>query len=207
MPLYWPQPWLLYVKPTKSNLTLLCNLQYIGESKHRLKDRSVTPKPQFQNTFSAIATLFPICYLSQLIYLDMNYRASGNEQTWRTIIIMYNLYLFFGLLFFAATPYRIIPCNFRLLFYSSMYSVYSWFFLINLMKTGIGHLHDGVISLLWPGSFRVLLSCSNYGFCYLNLTGATKVKYEKKNEKNSGRSSKMTPSCKWPIGQSKYCVP
>ena len=121
MPLYWPQPWLLYVKPTKSNLTLLCNLQYIGETKHRLKDRSVTPKPQFQNTFSAIATLFPICYLSQLIYLDMNYRASGNEQTWRTIIIMYNLYLFFGLLFFAATPYHIIPCNFRLLFYSSIY--------------------------------------------------------------------------------------
>ena len=35
--------------------------------------------------------------------------------------------------------------------------------------------------------------------CYLNLTGATKVKYEKKTEKNSGRSSKMTPSCKWPI--------
>ena len=35
--------------------------------------------------------------------------------------------------------------------------------------------------------------------CYLNLTGATKFKYEKKNEKNSGRSSKMRPSCKWPI--------
>ena len=34
---------------------------------------------------------------------------------------------------------------------------------------------------------------------YLNLTGATKLKYEKKNEKNSARSSKMTPSCKWPI--------
>ena len=32
----------------------------------------VTSKPQFQNTFSAIATLFPICYLSQLKYLDMN---------------------------------------------------------------------------------------------------------------------------------------
>ena len=37
----------------------------------------------------------------------------------------------------AATPYRVIPCNFLLLFYSSIYSVYSWFFLINL-KTGIG---------------------------------------------------------------------
>ena len=46
---------------------------------------------------------------------------------------------------------------------------------------------------------RVLLSCANYGFCYLNLTGITKFKYEKKTEKNSGRSSKMTTSCKWPI--------
>ena len=27
---------------------------------------------QFQNTSSAIATLFPICYLSQLKHLDMN---------------------------------------------------------------------------------------------------------------------------------------
>ena len=48
-------------------------------------------------------------------------------------------------------------------------------------------------------------SCANYGFCYLNLTGATKVKYEKKNEKNSGRSSKMTPSCKWPISLCFHC--
>ena len=37
------------------------------------------------------------------------------------------------------------------------------------------------------------------GFAYLSLTGATKFKYEKKTQKNSGRSSKMTPSCKWPI--------
>ena len=27
----------------------------------------------------------------------------------------------------------------------------------------------------------------------------TKFKYERKNEKDSGRCSKMTPSCKWPI--------
>ena len=27
----------------------------------------------------------------------------------------------------------------------------------------------------------------------------TKFKCERKNKKNSGRSSKMTPSCKWPI--------
>ena len=34
------------------------------------------------------------------------------------------------------------------------------------------------------------------GFCFL---GASKFTYERKNEKNSGRSSKMTLSCKWPI--------
>ena len=42
-------------------------------------------------------------------------------------------------------------------------------------------------------SSSVFFSCANYGFCYLNLTWATKFKYEKKNEKISGRSSKMTP--------------
>ena len=46
-----------------------------------------------------------------------------------------------------------------------------------------------------------LLSFANWGFCYLNLTEITKFKYEKKNEKNSGRSSKVTPSCKWSIDQ------
>ena len=43
------------------------------------------------------------------------------------------------------------------------------------------------------------LSCANYRLCYLNLAGITKFKCERKNEKNSGRSSKMTPSCKWPV--------
>ena len=33
----------------------------------------------------------------------------------------------------------------------------------------------------------------------LNPNGITKFKYERKNEKDSGGSSKMTPSCKWPI--------
>ena len=51
-----------------------------------------------------------------------------------------------------------------------------------------------------PQSFSVFLSWANYGFCHLNLAGITKFKYEKKNEKGSGRSSKMTPSYKWPIG-------
>ena len=45
----------------------------------------------------------------------------------------------------------------------------------------------------------LFLSCANSCFCYLNLTEATKFTYERKNEKNCGRS-KMTPSCKWPIG-------
>ena len=33
----------------------------------------------------------------------------------------------------------------------------------------------------------------------INLTGITKFKYERKNKKDSGRSSKMTSSCKGPI--------
>ena len=40
------------------------------------------------------------------------------------------------------------------------------------------------------------------GFCFFVQIKAfviTKFKYERKNEKDSGRSSKMTPSCKWPI--------
>ena len=63
----------------------------------------------------------------------------------------------------------------------------------------IGHLHDDIILLLRPESFRVLLFCANYGFCYPNLTGITKFKYERKNEKDFVRISKITPSCKWPI--------
>ena len=55
-------------------------------------------------------------------------------------------------------------------------------------KRTIGHLHNDVILLLGPESFKVL-----------NLAGITKYKYERKNEKNSGRSSKMTSSCRWPI--------
>ena len=39
---------------------------------------------------------------------------------------------------------------------------------------------------------RVLLSCANEGFCYLDLTRTTKFKYdEKESEKDSGRSSTM----------------
>ena len=53
----------------------------------------------------------------------------------------------------------------------------------------IGHMHDDVILLLLPESFRVLLCYANYGFCYLNLTGISKFKYERIKERNSGPSS------------------
>ena len=60
----------------------------------------------------------------------------------------------------------------------------------------IGHLHNGVILLLRPESFRFFLSCANYHLCYFNLAGITKFKCEWKNEENSGHSSKMTPLCR-----------
>ena len=47
----------------------------------------VTSKPQFQNTFSAIATPFPICYLSLVLkHLDMNAIVLG-KQVRRTSLI------------------------------------------------------------------------------------------------------------------------
>ena len=49
-----------------------------------------------------------------------------------------------------------------------------------------------------PSEF-CFLAWIRFSFCYLNVTGTTKFKYEKKTQKNSGRSSKMTPSCKWTI--------
>ena len=52
------------------------------------------------------------------------------------------------------------------------------------------HLHDDVILLILPEYFRVSLSCANQGFCYLNLNGINKFKYQRKNEMNSGLSSK-----------------
>ena len=61
------------------------------------------------------------------------------------------------------------------------------------------HLHDGDILLLRPESFTFFLS-------YLNLVipaRFTKQKHlfaqESKTLKDSCRSSKMTPTCKWPI--------
>ena len=69
-------------------------------------------------------------------------------------------------------------------------------------------MYNDVILLLQPESLRILLSCANYGFCYLNLDGLTKLKYEKKNRKDSGHCSKMMPSCKWPTyWESTKCNP
>ena len=61
------------------------------------------------------------------------------------------------------------------------------------------HWQYDVILVLRPESFKVLLSCANQGFCYLNLSGITRFNYERNNEKDFGRSSKMTPSCKWSV--------
>ena len=74
------------------------------------------------------------------------------------LLSLCNLYLFFGLFFLAATPYHVIPCNSRLLFYSSIYSVYSWFFLINLMKTAIG---QSKYCILQPFSRCLISLCSS----------------------------------------------
>ena len=61
------------------------------------------------------------------------------------------------------------------------------------------HLHDGVILLLRPESFSMMLSCANWRFCYLNHPAIIKFKYKSKNEMNSGLSSKRTSSCKYLI--------
>ena len=61
------------------------------------------------------------------------------------------------------------------------------------------HWQYDVILVLRPESFKVLLSCANQGFCYLNLSGITRFNYERNNEKDFGRSSEMTPSCKWSV--------
>ena len=52
-------------------------------------------------------------------------------------------------------------------------------------------MHDDLILLLRPESSRVLLSCANENFCHLNLPGISKLRYERKNEKRCGRSSRI----------------
>ena len=62
------------------------------------------------------------------------------------------------------------------------------------------HFHDDVNLILRPESFRILLSCANWAFCYLNSSGITKFKMKGKTEKDTGPRGKMTLLCKWTIG-------
>ena len=55
----------------------------------------------------------------------------------------------------------------------------------------MGHLNNDII---YYHDFLVQITAF-----VINLVGITKFKYEKKKEKDYGRSSKMTPSCKWPM--------
>ena len=136
----------------------LCNLQYTGETKRRLKGRfNEHRRPILKPSGSYIETVVSehylsnshsvthIRYLSQLKHSDMNAIVSGKHarrtsfgkpkpsSLWEwTNVTNYNHYVIFnfflGLFFLAASPYHVIPCNFCLLFYSSIYSAYSCFF-------------------------------------------------------------------------------
>ena len=55
----------------------------------------------------------------------------------------------------------------------------------------MGHLHDDVILPLRPESSRVFFSCANENFCHPNFAGISKLRYERKNEKRCGRSSRI----------------
>ena len=71
--------------------------------------------------------------------------------------------------------------------------------ILTLFSWGIDHFHDGVISLLRPEFIAILYYYENFGYCCFMLSGITGFEYERENAVNSGLSSKMTPSCKWPI--------
>ena len=119
-----------------------------------------------------------ICYLSQLKHLDMNAIVLGKHarrtsflkpkpsRVWEWTNGTNNnhcvIFIFFWLLFLAATPYHVIPCNFLLLFFSGIYSVYLWFFLINLMNTGIGQWKNCI-----PQPFHGV--CSVFAVVFLTL--------------------------------------
>ena len=60
-------------------------------------------------------------------------------------------------------------------------------------------MHDDIILLVRPESFMVLLSCANQAFAIQTSLGLQNLNMRGKKEKHSGRGSKMTPSCKWPI--------
>ena len=72
------------------------------------------------------------------------------------------------------------PCKFC---EKKLYRLFAWwrhFTTMTRILQGFAFLRKLAVFVLW------------------NLSGITKFKYERKNVRDSGRSSKMTPSCKWP---------
>ena len=61
------------------------------------------------------------------------------------------------------------------------------------------HLHDGVILLLRPESFSFFRSSLNLVIPERFKEITALICTRKQNLKDSGRSNKMTSSCKWPI--------
>ena len=70
---------------------------------------------------------------------------------------------------------------------------YDWWCREGNLLQPIGHLAT-TISILQGFAFLCDLA-----LLLFKPHGITKCKYERKNEKDSGRSSKMTSLCKWPI--------
>ena len=90
-----------------------------------------------------IITLFPICYSSQLKHLDMNAIVLGRHArlpSFRKLKPLGVWELKNATNYIHYVILTMYICDFHLLFYSSIYSLYSsCFSQINLMKTGIGH--------------------------------------------------------------------
>ena len=81
------------------------------------------------------------------------------------LLSLYNHYLFFGLFFLAATPYTSyhVTSAYYFTVRGSIFTVYSWFFPINLMKTGIGQSKYCI-----PQSFSCCLICLCNSLFYFN---------------------------------------
>ena len=72
-------------------------------------------------------------------------------------------------------------------------------FVDNFYTSQIGHLHDGVILLLGAESCTFFLSYSNLVIPARFKKQKHLFAQESKTLKDSGRSSKMPPSCKWSL--------
>ena len=115
----------------------LCNLQYIGETKRSLKDRfndsyiqTVVSEHFLSNSHSVShMLLIPIetfryesdflwkAHEAHLIHKAKTIEPLGMNKR-DELLSLCNHYLFFGLFFLATTPYQLIPCTYRLLFFS-----------------------------------------------------------------------------------------